>query len=91
MDTVENFLFKYNAKNVRINEGFPIKLGSSILLSGTIDRQENLELIYGNNSVIYRSVNYFLTPGENCDDVLYKKIRMLKAYDFLMYGNVRYY
>lgn len=91
IDTVENFLFKYNAKNVRINEGFPIKLSSSILLSGTIDRQENLELIYGNNSVLYRSVNYFLTPGENCDDVSYKKMRMLKAYDSLMYGNERYY
>ncbi len=92
IDTAENFLFRYNAGNIYVNEQLPVKLGSSILLSGTIKGPDNLELIYGNNSVINRSENYFIAADQYCDSNTYKKLRMLKAYDSLAYGeNKRYW
>jgi len=91
IDTAENYLYKYNSANIRINEPFPVKLGGSILLSGTITQSDNLELLYGNNSLITRSENYFIPANENCDETTYKKMRMLKAYDSLMYGHNYYW
>ncbi|MGB4844181.1 MAG: VIT domain-containing protein, partial [Ferruginibacter sp.] len=64
----ENYLFKYTASSIRINESFPVKLGGSILLSGTLDKGDNLELFYGNNKLTAKSVNYFLPAEANCDD-----------------------
>lgn len=86
VDTAENFLFKYNANNIRINETFPIKLGGSVLLSGTFEKADNLELFYGNNTATVRSENYFLPANAGCDGSTYKKMQMLKAYDSLMYN-----
>lgn len=92
IDTAENFLFRYNAGNIHVNEKFPIKLGSSIFLSGTLKQSDNLELIYGNNSAINKSENYFIAADQYCDSNTYKKLRMLKAYDSLAYGeNNRYW
>jgi len=91
VDTAENFLFKYNSGNIHINELFPVKLGGSILLSGTIKQADNLELLYGNNSVTNKSENYFIPVNENCDEATYKKMSMLKAYDSLMYGKHGYW
>ncbi len=91
IDKAENFLFKYTAANIRINEQFPVKLGGSILLSGSIDRDDNLELFYGNNSVVSKSENYFLAANQNCDETSFKKMKMLKTYDSLMYGSYSYY
>lgn len=91
VDSAENFLFRYNASHIKLNESLPIRMGKSILLSGTIDQADNLELVYGNNSNVYKSDNYFLSLNENCDEVSYKKIQMLKAYDSLMYGYNGYY
>ena len=91
IDTAENFLFKYTASKININEPFPIKLGKSILLSGTIDQADNLELFYGNNMATLKSENYFLTAEASCDETTYKKMQMLKTYDSLMYGNYNYY
>jgi hypothetical protein len=90
-DLAENFLFKYNSTNIRINESFPVKLGNSVLLSGTITQSDNLEFFYGNNSLINRSENYFVPVNENCDETTFKKMRMLKAYDSLLYGSGKYY
>ncbi len=86
IDSAENFLFRYTSNNIHINETFPIKLGGSVLLSGSIDQSDNLELFYGNNTSTFRSENYFLPAGHNCDDATYKKMQMLKTYDSLMYG-----
>ncbi|MEO6252098.1 MAG: VIT domain-containing protein [Ferruginibacter sp.] len=86
IDSAENFLFKYASANIRINETFPIKLGSSVLLSGSINQSDNLELFYGNNTVTNRSENYFLPASGNCDESTFKKMQMLKTYDSLMYG-----
>ena len=91
IDTAENFLFKYNATNIHINESFPIKLGSSILLSGSIEQADNLELFYGNNTSTTKSENYFLPANANCDESTFKKMQMLKAYDSLMYGSHYYW
>jgi tetratricopeptide (TPR) repeat protein len=91
IDTAENFLFKYNSGNIHINESFPVKLGGSVLLSGTINQADNLELFYGNNSLINKSENYFIPVNENCDETTFKKMKMLKAYDSLMYDNYNYY
>ncbi len=91
IDTAENFLFKYNSGNIHINESFPVKLGGSVLLSGTISQADNLELFYGNNSLINKSENYFIPVNENCDEATYKKMKMLKAYDSLLYQNNYYY
>ncbi|HMI79757.1 MAG TPA: TonB-dependent receptor plug domain-containing protein, partial [Ferruginibacter sp.] len=91
IDSAENFLFKYGSANIRVNETFPIKLGNSLLLSGSINQSDNLELFYGNNTSTARSENYFLPANSNCDESTFKKIRMLKAYDSLMYGNNSYY
>lgn len=91
IDSAENFLFKYNAASIRINEPFPVKLGGSVLLSGTIKHADNLELLYGNNSMITRSENYFIPVNQNCDETTYEKMKMLKAYDSLMYGNNGYW
>jgi tetratricopeptide (TPR) repeat protein len=91
IDTAENFLFRYNSGNIRINEPFPVKLGGSVLLSGTINQADNLELLYGNNSVTNKSENYFIPLNEHCDEATYKKMSMLKAYDSLMYGNHGYW
>ncbi|MEP7237108.1 MAG: VIT domain-containing protein [Ferruginibacter sp.] len=85
IDTAENFLFKYTASNIHINEPFPVKLGNSILLSGTIDQADNLELFYGNNTTTTKSENYFIKPDAVCDETTYKKIQMLKSYDSLVY------
>ena len=90
-DTAENFLFKYNSANIHINESFPVKLGGSVLLSGTINQADNLELLYGNNSLINKSENYFIPVNETCDETTYKKMKMLKAYDSLLYENNYYY
>ena len=91
VDTSENFLFKYNAANVHLNESFPVKLGSSILLSGSIEKADNLELLYGNNVTLLKSENYFLPANERCDEDSYKKVQMLRKYDSLMYGYYNYY
>lgn len=91
IDTAENFLFKYSSGNIHINESFPAKLGGSVLLSGTINKADNLELFYGNNSVIAKSENYFIPVNENCDETTYRKIKMLKAYDSMLYENSNYY
>lgn len=91
IDSAENFLFKYNAANIQLNESFPLKLNSSILLSGVMDASDNLELLYGNNTALVRSENYFLPANETCDEAVYKKVQMLKAYDSLIYGNHGYY
>ena len=91
IDSAENFLFKYNAANIHINESFPLKLSSSILLSGVIDASDNLELLYGNNTALLRSENYFLPANETCDETVYKKVQMLKAYDSLVYESYGYY
>lgn len=90
-DLAENFLFKYNSANIHFNESFPVSLGGSVLLSGTIKQSDNLEFLYGNNSVVNRSENYFIPVTENCDETTYKKMQMLKAYDSLMYGSNRYF
>ncbi|MGB4843421.1 MAG: TonB-dependent receptor plug domain-containing protein, partial [Ferruginibacter sp.] len=86
----ENYLFKYTASSIRINESFPVKLGGSILLSGTLDKGDNLELFYGNNKLTAKSVNYFLPAEANCDDATYKKMQLLKAYDSIMQGYFNY-
>lgn len=91
IDTAENFLFKYNSGNIHINESFPVKLGGSVLLSGTINQADNLELLYGNNSLINKSENYFIPVNESCDETTYKKMKMLKAYDSLLYDNYNHY
>ncbi len=91
IDTAENFLFKYTAGNMRIHESFPIRLGGSILLSGTMDHADNLELFYGNNTYTAKSENYFINDNQVCDPVTYKKMRMLKTYDSLMYSNQHYW
>jgi tetratricopeptide (TPR) repeat protein len=91
IDSAENFLFKYNSTHIRINEPFPVKLGGSVLLSGAINQADNLEMLYGNNSTITRSENYFIPVNENCDESTFKKIKMLKSYDSLMYGNHDYW
>ncbi|MEO6539671.1 MAG: TonB-dependent receptor plug domain-containing protein, partial [Ferruginibacter sp.] len=91
IDSAENFLFKYGSANIRINETFPIKLGSTVLLSGTINQPDNLELFYGNNTAIAKSENYFLPVNGNCDETTFKKMQMLKTYDSLMYGYGTYY
>ncbi|MBK6634296.1 MAG: hypothetical protein IPG38_08205 [Chitinophagaceae bacterium] len=91
IDSAENFLIKYTASNISINETFPVKLGGSIILSGSINKADNLELFYGNNSAISKSENYFLPGDQNCDEATYKKMKMLKTYDSLMYGNYHYY
>jgi len=91
IDSAENFLYRYNAAHIHMNETFPLKLGNSIFLSGTIDKPDNLELLYGNNTALLRSANYFLQDNEICDDDSYDKLRMLKAYDSLMYGYYGYY
>jgi len=90
-DSAENFLYRYNAAHISMNENFPLKLGKSILLSGTFEQSDNLELIYGNNTAMNKSENYFLSAAENCDETTYKKMRMLKSYDSLMYGDDGYY
>ncbi|MBL0182131.1 MAG: hypothetical protein IPP96_07505 [Chitinophagaceae bacterium] len=90
-DSAENFLYRYNAANIHLNETFPMKLGGSIFLSGTIDKADNLELLYGNNTALLHSENYFLQENETCDEDSYNKIRMLKTYDSLMYGDYGYY
>ncbi len=91
IDSAENFLFKYTLSNIRINEPLPIKLGSSILLSGTMNQADNLELFYGNNTSTYKSENYFISDNQVCDAVTYKQIRMLKTYDSLMYSSPNHY
>lgn len=91
IDSSENFLLRYNAPNVRINETFPLKLGGPIMLSGTIGKPDNLELVYGNNISVLKSENYFLPASEICGEEVYKKMRMLKTYDSLMYGVHAYY
>jgi len=91
VDIAENFLFKYSSGSIRINEFFPVKLGGSVLLSGSITRADNLELFYGNNSAIARSENYFIPVNESCDESTYQKMRMLKAYDSLMYDHYQYW
>lgn len=91
IDSSENFLFKYTANNMRIDETFPIKLGGSVLLSGTMNQSDNLELFYGNNRAVVKSENYFLPDNADCDEQSYKKMKMLKAYDSLMYGYSHYH
>ncbi len=90
-DSAENFLYKFNTSHIMLNETFPIRLGKNILLSGTINQPDNLELIYGNNTSLAKSENYFLSPGEICDIDSYRKMRMLKIYDSLMYDEGRRY
>ena len=85
-DTAENFLFRCNSNHIKVNEDFPIKLGKSILLSGTIDQSDSIELLYGNNAKIYKAEKYFFDAREHCDEETYKKVQMLKSYDSLMYG-----
>ncbi|MGF2413418.1 MAG: VIT domain-containing protein, partial [Ferruginibacter sp.] len=91
IEKAENFLVKYNGNSINIKEQFPIKLGKSILLSGTIQQQGNLQLLYGNNSAITKTEDYFLSATDNCSEEAYKKLLMLKAYDSLMYNNYQYY
>ncbi|HRI25263.1 MAG TPA: VIT domain-containing protein [Ferruginibacter sp.] len=91
IDSAENFLLRYNAGNIFINESFPMPLGRNILLSGTISKPDNLELVYGNNASVLKAENYFLSPSDACGEDLYKKISMLKTYDSLMYGYHTYY
>lgn len=91
IDTAENFLLKYTASNIHINEQFPLKLGGSIMLSGTIYQADNLELFYGNNTAMAKSENYYLPSDANCDETTYRKLQMLKTYDSLVYGNQDYY
>jgi tetratricopeptide (TPR) repeat protein len=91
IDSAENFLFKYASANIRVNEAFPVRLGSSILLSGSIGKSDNLELFYGNNTTTTRSENYFLPVNSTCDETTFKKMKMLKTYDSLMYGYGSYY
>ena len=90
-DTAENYLYKYTASNIHINEAFPIKLGGSILLSGTIHKSDNLELFYGNNAATVKSENYFLSADAVCDEATYKKMQLLKTYDSMMQGYYNYY
>jgi len=89
IDSAENFLYRYNAANIHLNESFPLKLGGSIFLSGAISKADNLE--FGNNTALLRSENYLLQDNETCDEDSYKKIRMLRSYDSLMYGDYGYY
>ena len=91
MDSAEDFLLRYNATNIRLNEVFPLKLGGCIFLSGSLDKADNLELLYGNNTGLLRSENYYLQQNENCDEDSYKAVQMLKKYDSLNYGHYRYY
>lgn len=91
IDSAENFLSKYASENIRINETFPIKLSSSLLLSGSIAQSDNLELFYGNNTTTTRSENYFLPTNGNCNESTFKKMQMLKTYDSLMYVHNYYY
>ncbi len=91
IDSAENFLFRYNAANIHLNESFPLKLSNSILLSGVADKPDNLELLYGNNTALLRSENYFLPANETCDETVYENVQMLKAYDSLIYGSYGYY
>lgn len=90
-DSAENFLYRYNSNHIKLNENFPLRLDRNILLSGTIDQSDNLEIIYGNNTRLHKSENYFLNANEICDADTYNKVRMLKAYDSLMYGESRSY
>ena len=91
IETIENFLFKYTSGNIHINEPFPVRLDGSLLLSGTVAQSDNLELFFGNNSRVQKSENYFISANETCDESTFSKMKMLKAYDSLMYGGQSYY
>lgn len=86
----ENFLAAVSASFININEEMPQKLGKSILLSGTINRSDDLQLLYGNNNSINKTVSYFLPATESCSKDVYAKMRMLMAYDSIMYRNGGY-
>jgi len=90
-DSAEVFLYKYNTSQLSLNEIFPVKLSKNILLSGTIKQSDNLELVYGNNTNMIKSENYFLSTGNICDAETYHKMQMLKTYDSMMYANGQYY
>lgn len=91
IDTIENFLFKYTSDNIHIHESFPVRLGGSVLLSGTVSQADNLELFFGNNSRVQQSENYFMSANETCDESTFSKMKMLKAYDSLLYSEHSYY
>lgn len=87
IDKAENYLMKYVANGIQVNEKFPIKLGRSIFLSGQITHAGNLQLVYGNNGATNKTESIYLADNETCNTDLYKTIKMLKAYDSLVYNN----
>ena len=86
-DNAENFLLRYSSKSggIHVNEDFPIRLGKSILITGTSTCADSLQLLFGNNSVINKSLAIYLNNQDNCEKDLYETIKMLRSYDLQVY------
>lgn len=81
----ENFLSKIKGKALLFNEPFPVKIEKNILLTGTVAGAGDFTLVYGNSGVTNKTENYSMAMQGSCGGELYSKLRMLKAYDSLMY------
>lgn len=85
----ENFLSKIKGEALHFNEQFPVKIEKNILLTGT--GTDDFTLVYGNSGITNKTENYLMSLPGNCSEEVYTKLRMLKAYDSLVYSPARYW
>ncbi len=88
-ELAQNFLMKYlsTGGSVKMNESFPVQFSKNMVLTGTFNGNENLQLFFGNTGTNNMVREVFLDETENCDPGLFKKITMLHAYNNIVYGN----
>lgn len=88
-EMAQNFLMKYTSTggSVKMNDAFPVQFSKNMLLSGTFNGNEYLQLFFGNTGTLKKVREIFLDETENCDPGLFKKLRMLHAYDNIVYSS----
>lgn len=83
--TAENYLIKcISGSSLKLNTALPLKLGTSIFLSGKNSDQNEVKLVYGNNSAINKTEVYALNNSIDCDGETFNQVRLLESYDSLL-------
>lgn len=82
----ENFLTAAKGETIQFNNRFPVKLEKDIFLTGTATKAGPFTMVYGNNNIINKTENAFFTMPVNCADDIAVKLKMLRAYDSVVYG-----
>lgn len=87
MKKAQIFLLNYSSTGLHINEDFPMRIEKNISLSGTFSHADSLHLLFGNNSSINKKESFFIDERNFCTEDIYKKMKMLEAFDSIVYNN----